>query len=302
MFTLFRNRARLITAFVLLFALQSLAQTATKPVASTAPTRRLLMWKATSPTATVYLLGSIHLASKSIYPLPAAVEEAFASSKVLGVEINMKETDPLAMAQRLQPHMIYPQGDQLSKHLSKETSDALDEFCAKYSLPRQALERLRPWAVAMMVSVLPLQKAGADPQHGIDMHFMDAIKPPQRIDAFETVDFQISLFTSLSEQEQVDMLVAALKQSDKMRQLENAFFAADVPAIEKGLNDGLSQRLMKRMIDDRNITMAAKIDEYLKGKEPVFVVVGAAHLIGEKGVVKILQDKNYKVEQITAEW
>jgi len=53
---------------------------------------------------------------------------------------------------------------------------------------------------------------------------------------------------------------------------------------------------MKKLIDDRNVTMAAKLEDYLKGKEQFFVVVGALHLVGEKGVARLLQDKGYKVE------
>ena len=42
--------------------------------------RRFLMWKAASPTATVYLVGSIHLGDSSMYPLPKEVESAFAAA------------------------------------------------------------------------------------------------------------------------------------------------------------------------------------------------------------------------------
>ena len=45
--------------------------------------------------------------------------------------------------------------------------------------------------------------------------------------------------------------------------------------------------------------MAEKIEGYLKGKEEVFVVVGAAHLIGEKGILKLLGDKGYHMEQVS---
>jgi uncharacterized protein YbaP (TraB family) len=47
--------------------------------------------------------------------------------------------------------------------------------------------------------------------------------------------------------------------------------------------------------------MTGKMEEYLKGKDPVFVVVGAAHIIGDKGIAKQLRDKGYKVEQVTLE-
>jgi uncharacterized protein len=62
-----------------------------------------------------------------------------------------------------------------------------------------------------------------------------------------------------------------------------------------------SKSLTKKLLDDRNVTMAARLDEYLKGKEAAFVVVGAAHIIGEKGVARMLRDKGYKVEQVTLE-
>jgi uncharacterized protein YbaP (TraB family) len=45
--------------------------------------------------------------------------------------------------------------------------------------------------------------------------------------------------------------------------------------------------------------MVEKIEEFLKGNETVFVVVGAGHLVGPKGIVKLLEDKNYQVTQVT---
>jgi hypothetical protein len=55
---------------------------------------------------------------------------------------------------------------------------------------------------------------------------------------------------------------------------------------------------MVKLLDDRNVKMAEKIDGYLKEKGPTFVCVGAAHLVGEKGLVKLLTAKGYKVEQV----
>ena len=60
-----------------------------------------------------------------------------------------------------------------------------------------------------------------------------------------------------------------------------------------------SKSLQKKLLDDRNAVMITKIEEYLKGKEQCFVVVGSGHLIGDKGIVKLLEGKNYKVERVT---
>jgi uncharacterized protein YbaP (TraB family) len=62
-----------------------------------------------------------------------------------------------------------------------------------------------------------------------------------------------------------------------------------------------SKTLTKKLLDDRNVMMTGKMEEYLKGKDLIFVVVGAAHIAGEKGVAKQLRDKGYKVDQVTLE-
>ena len=104
------------------------------------------------------------------------------------------------------------------------------------------------------------------------------------------------------------MLASALKQGDKIKDLikrtQAAYAAGDPDALQKVLDeqdDVGSKSLEKKLLDDRNVAMTAKMDEYLKGKEPVFVVVGAAHIIGDKGIAKQLRDKGYKVEQVTLE-
>jgi hypothetical protein len=58
---------------------------------------------------------------------------------------------------------------------------------------------------------------------------------------------------------------------------------------------------MKKLLDDRNVMMTGKMEEYLKAKDPVFAVVGAAHIIGDKGIAKQLRDKGYKVDQVVLE-
>src|SRR5689334_18271512 len=88
MFRRFRTPA--VWLLLLAFSAAAYAQTATQPQPRP---RRFLMWKAVSPTTTMYLVGSIHVGDKSMYPLPAEVESAFAAARVLAVEINIKNID-----------------------------------------------------------------------------------------------------------------------------------------------------------------------------------------------------------------
>jgi len=62
-----RSAARLLAFLMVLAACQAYAQRAADTaVMRQARSRRFLLWKVASPTATVYLLGSVHVATPEI--------------------------------------------------------------------------------------------------------------------------------------------------------------------------------------------------------------------------------------------
>ena len=44
--------------------------------------------------------------------------------------------------------------------------------------------------------------------------------------------------------------------------------------------------------------MVEKIEGYLEEDETYFVIIGAGHLVGKKGIIEILEDKGYTVKQL----
>ena len=56
--------------------------------------------------------------------------------------------------------------------------------------------------------------------------------------------------------------------------------------------------LLNQLIVQRNKNWVPKIEEFLNHKGNVLVVVGAAHLIGNRGVIEMLRQKGYVVEQL----
>src|SRR5690242_10307949 len=171
------RRFRTTVACILLLALAGAAQAQVVAQPQAKP-RRFLMWKATSPVNTVYLVGSIHVGDSGMYPLPAEVEAAFNAAKVLVVEINIKNADQAKAMGLIQQYGMYGAGDSLSKHITKEASTSLDEFCTKHGLPRAGLEQLKPWVVAVTIAAVAWKEAGEDPNLGIDMHFLGESKEP----------------------------------------------------------------------------------------------------------------------------
>lgn len=263
--------------------------------------RQFLLWKVTSPTATVYLVGSMHiLTSKDAYPLPQAVEKAFAESSVLAVEADVRNVDQEHMMEMVQKYGMYAAGDSLSHHLSKPTADALASFCSNYGFPCVTLEPLRPWMAGMLVAVWPIVKAGVDPKNGIDMHFLNEVSAKQRVAELESADAQFQLLSGQSEEEQDKFLAYSLEGAGKMQELEKSYLAGDADALLKDLPP--SSDLTEHLINERNVRMSEKVSEFLKQKGNSFVVVGAAHVIGDKGIANLLQQQGYKVERTAYPW
>jgi uncharacterized protein len=292
-----RKRTFLFIPIVCSLALSLFGQQTT----AAKPQRQFLLWKVTSPTATAYLVGSMHiLTSNDVYPLPSEVEKAFAASSVLAVEADVRNVDQQHMMEMVQKYGMYTDGDSLSHHLSKPTADALAGFCSQYGFPCVTLEPLRPWMAGMLVSVWPIVKAGVDPKNGIDMHFLNEVKTNQRVTELESADAQFQLLSVQSEEEQDKFLAYSLEGVGKMQELEKAYLSGDVDALLKDLPP--SAELTEHLINERNVRMTAKVTECLKTKGTSFVVVGAAHVIGEKGIANLLQQQGYKVERTAYAW
>src|SRR5258707_3853038 len=78
---------------------------------ATPATKKAIFWKASSPTSVTYLLGSIHLGTKDMYPLPVEIEDAFAGSVALLVEADVRHLDMSRAQAVVLEKGLYPTGD-----------------------------------------------------------------------------------------------------------------------------------------------------------------------------------------------
>src|SRR5258707_13799435 len=135
-----------------------------------------------------------------MYPLPKEVESAFAAAKVLAVEINIKNADQAKMMGLLQKAGFYTGDDSLTKHLSKETQAALEDYCTRHNVPRMGMEQLKPWVVAITIAAMAWQQAGEDPSLGIDLHFLNEIKTPEGIVTLKNMESKLEFLGEAAEE------------------------------------------------------------------------------------------------------
>jgi len=285
---------------LLLLAAAAFGQHAATPAAKPLP-----LWKAASGKNTAYLFGSLHVGDRSFYPLPATVENAFAASDVLIVELDLRKVDMMAMAATMMTEGMYSGGDSLWNHISAQTRRALEAYCTRASLSIDMFANMKPWLAAMTLSALPLQMAGMDPSFGLDQHFLDEAGG-KRVDPLETAEWQLRLFTGLPPEMQEKLLASAVEgdadpiaESKELIATWKSGDAARIEGLVRKHPEGPPE-FSRMLLEDRNPHMADAIAHCLETAGHCFMVVGAAHLVGKEGVVDLLGRRGIKVRQMNA--
>ncbi|MCH8829178.1 MAG: TraB/GumN family protein [Planctomycetes bacterium] len=264
------------------------------------------LWVVKSKTATVYLLGSIHVARKSLYPLDPVIENAFQKSDTLVLEVPLDLKTQLEAQTKLLKVARYGAGDSLPKHLDKETKKLLDAHLKKSGVPSGSYDQFKPWLVSIIITFTELKKHGFSPNFGIDRHFFKKASGKKTVVGLETVDDQVKMFATLSEKMQASMLKQTLQEVGESAKMIAKTFKLWKSGRAKELDELLlkpmrkpeNRPLYKAVFVDRNIKMTAKIEGFLKTNKTWFVVVGAGHLVGKEGIIKLLQARKHSIKQL----
>lgn len=266
---------------------------------------RGFMWKVEKDGSTVYMLGSIHVANEAMYPLRDEIMDAFMESDHLALEIDFtKEEDLTAFIESISK---YQDGTSLAHHVSTETYQYVTELLTDLEIPTSGLDQYKPWFASLILDSIRREDSEYKAELGIDEFFMNlAEKSELPIIGLESSQSQLNMFNNFSDRIQEEMLLGSIisfyVEEEPVADLSDMWIEGDEDmltemAVQTQKGDA---EYYKAMLQDRNVLMAEKIDAFLKdGKnETYFVVVGALHMVGEHGLVTLLEGKGYTVTRV----
>ncbi len=265
-----------------------------------------ILWKVSKGESTVYLLGSMHFLMDSDYPLSADVDAAYKDAEKLVFEVSPAEMNPIAMAAEVLKHGVYmAPGHQLQDDLSAPTWRAVVDYGAKNNLPVAKLQKFQPWMMFMTLVALESQKMGLKPDIGLDMHFMQMASADHKpTGGLETVDQQLAIFYDAPIAIQEKMLKQSLDEvpnfKKEMEKEHDTWRRGDANAMLAGeqKDDAKIPGMHERILVRRNRNWSPQIEKMLDaGSDDTLVIVGALHLPGPDGVVRLLQKEGYAVER-----
>jgi len=266
-----------------------------------------VVWKVSTDSTEMYIGGTIHILRDSDYPLPTAFDEAYDASDLLVFEVDVEDLGDPEVQKTIMSKGAYPEGQSLDQVLSEEAYKELEEHCTSLGLPMEAINRYKPSLVMLTLVSLELQKLGVT-QQGVDIHYaMLAGQEQKEIEGLETIEEQIEMLTTMGDGNEDNFIIYTIRDMEKIGEMMDSMIVAwrksDLDVLANLLNSDLKEKfpdLYQTIIYDRNANWMDNIEAYLATPATEYVLVGTAHLVGEGGVIEMLRDRGYEVEQIDA--
>ncbi len=263
---------------------------------------RHFLWRVDGGSASVHLIGSVHALRAEDYPLPAPFDEVIGGAHVAAFEVDLEDLGRGAVS--MMGRGMLPSDTDLRAQLSDDAWRRLEPHLESSGLPQVMALRMRPWLLALTLTALELERSGFDPAHGIDRYVWNRTKATgaERV-ALETVEDQIDLFSSLEGEDGEAFLLYSLEEletvTEVMEELAGDWRAGRLDLVRRMGDEARADypELMERVTGDRNRAWLPKIVELLEGDRPAVVVVGALHVLGDDGLVKLLEAEGYTVTQ-----
>ena len=300
--------------FFSLLLLSSCGDTDTDNILGTDIQENSFLWKVSSDISTIYLMGSIHVAKPDIYPLEPHIEQAFAESDHLAVEVNILDpTVENRVVELFLKEGLYPRGDNLQNHIPEDLYIRLLQYLENILQETdqtnliEVFKLYKPWALYWTLQGLDIVRLGYHAENGIDYYFLKkANEANKTIYELESAELQIELLGTLADNLAITLLAYYIDHpptEEELTQIFDVWKNGDTVKMEEIIaseaEDNLDLALFnERLFDERNINMAEQIESYLKDEDTYFVVVGAGHLVGKNGLISLLVNKGYITKQL----
>ena len=262
-----------------------------------------------------YIVGTYHLAPASFADSIPGMRQAIEQTNQVCGELDLMDAfKPENTARLLQSQML-PEGVTLSSLLTADQLSRLNALLLEVlgtNLEDEAyaaqVEKMKPVALSTTLSLASYMKKtqSFNPMELLDNYFqMLALQSSKNVIGFETVDFQMGVLYGSELPKQVEDLMCMVDHFDEATELvdriTSAYFSQNFQQLESVLEEEMEGTCAATpeeeaaLLDNRNHNWINMMPDMMAEK-PTLFVVGAGHLCGEQGVLKLLEGLGYTVE------
>ncbi|TXI65777.1 MAG: TraB/GumN family protein [Flavobacterium sp.] len=245
-----------------------------------------------------YLFGTIHITCDAT--LDENTLKALENTKQLYLELDMDEK---SMQMQMMKYMMMKDGVKLSTLLNADDFKTVDEFLKKnMNMSAKMFDSFKPF----MITTMLYPKMLDCPFQSVESELMKVTKEQnEEVFGLETVEDQMKVFDNISYEIQAEELVKTAKSGldkDKVElaKMMEIYKSKDIEGMLKMMDasdNKITSENQDVLLNNRNKNWIPIMIKTMKDK-PTFFGVGAGHLAGEEGVIKLLRKQGYKVEAV----
>jgi hypothetical protein len=259
------------------------------------------LYQACDEDSCIYLLGTIHMADKSLKGLTDTIWKAYEESDYLAVEIDINAYEESGEEYYLE------EDDDLSNYLTEEQLSLLEDFCKRHLLSFDTMRTLKLSYVAEVLSVWADVELNLISQYGVDQQLLNqAYQDEKEIIELETYEFQKNLLYGFSDEWYASELESTIRDFQYLKfstqYLYNCYVGGNTwllnQLLDEDSSDEETQEYNNKMVTERNKNMSDLAEGFLKENKKVLIAVGTAHVLGDTGLVKTLQERGYQVSLV----
>lgn len=265
---------------------------------------RGFLWSVQRDGKTSYLYGTLHV-GKLAWAMPGPrVAKALRASQVLAMELDV--SDP-----RVQQQMAALVRSDGPSSLSAEAQAQLREAAKALCVDWDTLGPLRPEFQLTTLLMTLARYEDLDAGFGSEVA-LAAVAPhlglPTR--SLETGTEQVAALSAASSAELAEWVQTGVNdlRTDKarrqLRKLSRVWADSDIQRLERYPHwcecegTAAERAVLDRVVKQRNVTLAERIDALIRQEGPAFVAVGASHMVGSHGLPALLKARGFTVKQV----
>lgn len=269
------------------------------------PEAKGFQWEVTKDNKTMYLVGTMHPINKEYNYFNKNVNDIIRKTDVLAVEINPSKEE----ISRVNSRSVYQNGKSIEDELDKIQIKNLKSMCSEIGVDYNNIKNLKPHIIMNNLEAVLYNKANLVMETFDDMLKNTIINNKKRVIELETMEFQMDLLSKINGLESLKLILNNYKKGKFLedgeetikysKELMDGYAKGDESVMEKAIELQKKNPLSYRvMITNRNKVMTKKIDELFVDNETYTVAVGALHFFGDESIIKMLENKGYKVNPI----
>lgn len=261
------------------------------------------VWKVSRGDRHFYLGGTIHILGKSDYPLPKAFDAAYGKSDTLVFETDIQKSRDPKFTERFMAKMVYSDNRTLKKLLTPDTFRALTIFAADRDISVDAMNQFKPGLVLVSLTLLEVERLGVGGIGVDEFFFSKAVKDGKMMHHLESLEEQISFFENMGLGNEDELIAYIIKDLETLPGLlpviKSTWKTGDTQGLDRAILAPLKKdfpELYQSLFLKRNQKWMPEIQAMAATPEVEFILVGAAHLAGEQGLLALLKTRGFTLK------